>query len=100
MLKPSIEVGQSTARSSSTLMMSWNQLADPRDMDLDRALAIKHETKSIGAGHQLLGETDRDFDGRSKLSNASAAADEAEVYPQNRMLQDSTGRLRKLTITE
>ncbi|KAK8056563.1 hypothetical protein PG993_001790 [Apiospora rasikravindrae] len=34
-----------------------------------------------------------DSDSRSRVSNASGAADEAEVYPSRRMLQDSTGRL-------
>ncbi|KAK8026896.1 fungal specific transcription factor domain-containing protein [Apiospora marii] len=34
-----------------------------------------------------------DSDSRSRMSNASGVADEAEVYPSRRMLQDSTGRL-------
>ncbi|ORY69826.1 fungal-specific transcription factor domain-containing protein [Pseudomassariella vexata] len=36
---------------------------------------------------------ERDSDSRSRMSNTSGAADEAEVYPSQRMLQDSTGRL-------
>ncbi|GAW19142.1 hypothetical protein ANO14919_086260 [Xylariales sp. No.14919] len=92
MLKSSIEARRGSTRRDSTLM-PWNQIAESGRMNLDGTAAIKSEHKHIGAGRSLLGGTDGDFDSRSKLSNASVTADEAEVYPQNRMLQDSTGRL-------
>ncbi|KAJ2997034.1 hypothetical protein NUW58_g780 [Xylaria curta] len=92
MLKPSIEAGQSPIRVNSSLM-PWSHIAESGRMDLDRSLVIKNDHKHLGISRPLLGEADADFDSRSKLSNASVAADEAEVYPQNRMLQDSTGRL-------
>ncbi|KAI2630994.1 fungal-specific transcription factor domain-containing protein [Hypoxylon sp. NC1633] len=41
----------------------------------------------------LLGSNDRDFDSRSRISNASGAADEAELVSLPRMLMDTTGRL-------
>lgn len=75
--------------------MPWNQFTEHGQVNIDRSSAIKHENKQVGMPRSFLGETDPDFDSRSKLSNASIAAEEAEVYPQNRMLQDSTGRLRK-----
>ncbi|RWA14239.1 hypothetical protein EKO27_g880 [Xylaria grammica] len=92
MLKSSIEARRGSTRRDSTLM-PWNPIAESGGMNLDGTAAIKSERKHIGAGRSLLGGTDGDFDSRSKLSNASVTADEAEVYPQNRMLQDSTGRL-------
>ncbi|KAI1426072.1 fungal-specific transcription factor domain-containing protein [Xylaria sp. FL1777] len=94
MLKSPIEAGQgSTARRNSSLM-TWNQLAESGAMSLGETIVMKPEHKYIGTGRPLLSTADGDFDGRSKVSNASVAADEAEVYhPQNRMLQDSTGRL-------
>jgi hypothetical protein len=94
MLKPSIEAGQSTTRGDSSSML-WNQPTGPGEMDLDRAVVMESKNKQVGASRQFLDGTDGDFDSRSRLSNASVAADEAEVYPSKRMLQDSTGRLRK-----
>jgi hypothetical protein len=94
MLKASIHAGHGNVRNSSSLI-PWNQLTESEEMNIGRAVVIKHENKQIGIARPLLCETDVDFDNRSKLSNASIAAEEAEVYPQNRMLQDSTGRLRK-----
>ncbi|KAI3336882.1 hypothetical protein HD806DRAFT_21519 [Xylariaceae sp. AK1471] len=93
MLKSSMEVGQNTTRRNSSLML-WNQPTGSGEMELDRTAVIEStQHKQIGASRQLLGGTDGDFDNRSRLSNASVAADEAEVYPSKRMLQDSTGRL-------
>ncbi|KAI0202742.1 fungal-specific transcription factor domain-containing protein [Astrocystis sublimbata] len=71
-------------------MIAWNQLDDSGGVD---NVLFKADHKHLGIERALLGENDHDFDSRSKLSNASVVADEAEVYPQNRMLQDSTGRL-------
>ncbi|KAI1433592.1 fungal-specific transcription factor domain-containing protein [Xylaria sp. CBS 124048] len=93
MLKSSIEIEQSTARRNSALM-PWAQPTEAGELDLDRPVVIKTpQHRQIGMSRPFLTGTDGDFDSRSKFSNASAAADEAEVYPQNRMLQDSTGRL-------
>ncbi|KAI0535531.1 fungal-specific transcription factor domain-containing protein [Xylaria digitata] len=92
MLKSPIETRRGITGRDSTLM-PWNQVAEPRGLDIAGTMVIKSEHKHIGPSRPLLGGTDRDFDNRSKLSNASVVADEAEVYPQNRMLQDSTGRL-------
>ncbi|KAI1193070.1 fungal-specific transcription factor domain-containing protein [Nemania serpens] len=92
MLNASIQVRQGATRGSSSLM-PWNQLTEHGQMNIDRSSVMKHENKQVGMARSLLVETDPDFDSRSKLSNASIAAEEAEVYPQNRMLQDSTGRL-------
>jgi hypothetical protein len=76
--------------------MLWNQPTESREIDLDRTIVVEStQHKHIGMNRQLLGGTDGDFDSRSRLSNASVAAEEAEVYPSKRMLQDSTGRLRK-----
>ncbi|KAI0184690.1 fungal-specific transcription factor domain-containing protein [Xylaria flabelliformis] len=86
---PPNETRQGAARNGPPIM-PWNQCAGSGGIE---AVLIKTEHKQIGMGRPLLGEADIDFDSRSKLSNASVAADEAEVYPQNRMLQDSTGRL-------
>ncbi|TRX92632.1 hypothetical protein FHL15_006559 [Xylaria flabelliformis] len=86
---PPNETGQGATRNGPPIM-PWNQCAGSGGIE---AVLIKTEHKQIGMGRPLLGEADIDFDSRSKLSNASVAADEAEVYPQNRMLQDSTGRL-------
>ncbi|KAI1127512.1 fungal-specific transcription factor domain-containing protein [Nemania abortiva] len=91
MLKPSIQAGQCNTRNSS--LMPWNHLAEPGEINIGRTTVAKQEHKQIGMAHPLLSEIDGDFDNRSKLSNTSMAAEEAEVYPQNRMLQDSTGRL-------
>ncbi|RYC58363.1 hypothetical protein CHU98_g7846 [Xylaria longipes] len=88
-MKPPNETRQGTTRNNSSIM-PWNQLTESGGIE---AVLVKPEHKHIGISRPLLGETDVDFDSRSKLSNASVAADEAEVYPQNRMLQDSTGRL-------
>lgn len=95
-MKPPIEARQVVTRNNSSTM-PWNQLTESGGVDMDKAVLAKPEHKHIGISRPFLGETDVDFDSRSKLSNASVAADEAEVYPQNRMLQDSTGRLRKST---
>ncbi|KAH8159573.1 hypothetical protein CIB48_g8678 [Xylaria polymorpha] len=91
-MKPPIEARQVVTRNNSSTM-PWNQLTESGGVDMDKAVLAKPEHKHIGISRPFLGETDVDFDSRSKLSNASVAADEAEVYPQNRMLQDSTGRL-------
>lgn len=95
MLKVSIQAGQDNAKINSSLM-PWNQLSESGEANFSRTVSVKHGNKQAGTARPLLSETDGDFDNRSKLSNASMAAEEAEVYPQNRMLQDSTGRLRKL----
>ena len=50
------------------------------------------QKKSMGATRQLLGTSDRDFDSRSRMSNASGAADEAELMSLPRMLMDTTTR--------
>lgn len=44
---------------------------------------------------QLLGSSDRDFDSRSRISNASGTAEEAVLGFFPRMLMDRKGRLRK-----
>lgn len=92
MLKVSIQAGQDNAKINSSLM-PWNQLSESGEANFSRTVSVKHGNKQAGTARPLLSETDGDFDNRSKLSNASMAAEEAEVYPQNRMLQDSTGRL-------
>ncbi|KAI0486659.1 fungal-specific transcription factor domain-containing protein [Xylaria cf. heliscus] len=89
--KPHMEARQVVTRNN--LTMPWNQHTGPGGIDLNKIVPAKPEHKHIGTGRPFPGEADVDFDSRSKLSNASVAADEAEVYPQNRMLQDSTGRL-------
>ncbi|KAI1115926.1 fungal-specific transcription factor domain-containing protein [Nemania sp. NC0429] len=92
-LNSSIQVAQGATRGNS-LLMPWNQLAEHGQMSIEKSsVMMKHENKQVAMARSLLGETDPDFESRSKLSNASIAAEEAEVYPQNRMLQDSTGRL-------
>ncbi|KAJ8132351.1 hypothetical protein O1611_g1267 [Lasiodiplodia mahajangana] len=91
MLKPSIQGGQFNTRNSS--LMPWNHLSDSREINIGRAVMTKSEHQQNGMARPLLGENDGDLENRSKLSNASITAEEAEVYPQNRMLQDSTGRL-------
>lgn len=61
------------------------------------SLVAINPTKSV---RYLLNADETDSDSRSKMSNASGMADEAEVYEsQWRMLQDSTGRLRKCSRT-
>ncbi|KAI8626934.1 hypothetical protein F5Y19DRAFT_195204 [Xylariaceae sp. FL1651] len=93
-LNCSMNIGQSIARRNSSLSSLWNQPAESEEMALDRAVVVESpQQKQIGISRQLLGGSDRDYDSRSRISNASAAADEAEVYPSKRMLQDSTGRL-------
>ncbi|KAF2972863.1 hypothetical protein GQX73_g816 [Xylaria multiplex] len=92
MLKSPIEARRGTTGRDSTLV-PWSQIAEHRGLGIAGTMVIKSEHKHIGPSHPLLGGTDRDFDNHSKPSNASVVADEAEVYPQNRMLQDSTGRL-------
>ncbi|KAI0099672.1 fungal-specific transcription factor domain-containing protein [Nemania sp. FL0031] len=92
MLKPSIQAGQCNTRSAASLM-PWNHLTDSREINIGRTAVMKHDHGQNGMPRPLLGQNDGDFENRSKLSNASIAAEEAEVYPQNRMLQDSTGRL-------
>ncbi|KAI0816555.1 fungal-specific transcription factor domain-containing protein [Xylaria sp. FL0064] len=93
MVKSPIESVHGTARRSSSFMQ-WNQHAESGGMGLGETIVINPERKHTGTGCPILGGVDGDFDSRSKLSNASVAAEEAEVYhPQNRMLQDSTGRL-------
>ncbi|KAI1175995.1 fungal-specific transcription factor domain-containing protein [Nemania sp. FL0916] len=91
LLRPSIQIGPDNSRNNA--LMPWNHLTEPGDMNVGRTIVIKHEHKQAEAVRPLLGDTEGDCDSRSKLSNASIAAEEAEVYPQNRMLQDSTGRL-------
>ncbi|KAI0166416.1 hypothetical protein GGR57DRAFT_25411 [Xylariaceae sp. FL1272] len=87
------DTGQSAGRRGSTLT-SWNQVSGPGDMALERAaVAEPIQQKQVEMAGQLLGTTERDFDSRSRLSNASAAVDEADAFPPERMLQDSTGRL-------
>ncbi|KAI1492157.1 hypothetical protein F5X96DRAFT_412866 [Biscogniauxia mediterranea] len=86
MLKSSVDAGQSITRRNPSLPL-WNRPAEVPEMkplvpDLSRQKPP-----------QLLGG-DREFDSGSRISNASGAADEAEVVPSQRMLQDSTGRLR------
>ncbi|KAI1823564.1 hypothetical protein F4861DRAFT_509862 [Xylaria intraflava] len=90
MLKSSIEVEQGTTQGNSSLM-PWSQPTESGDLEVVGLKPPQH--RQIGMSRPFLTGTDGDFDSRSKFSNASAAADEAEVYPQNRMLQDSTGRL-------
>ncbi|KAI1640942.1 fungal-specific transcription factor domain-containing protein [Biscogniauxia mediterranea] len=85
MLKSSVDAGQSITRRNPSLPL-WNRPAEGPEMkplvpDLSRQKPP-----------QLLG-SDREFDSGSRISNASGAADEAEVVPSQRMLQDSTGRL-------
>lgn len=78
--------------------MAWNQPPESGGVGLAETVVIKSEHKHIGTICPPLIGPDGDFDRRSKFSNTSGAADEAEVYhPQNRMLQDSTGRLCKFT---
>ncbi|KAI0526254.1 fungal-specific transcription factor domain-containing protein [Xylaria bambusicola] len=93
MLQSPVEASQGITRRNSSLM-SWSQATESGGTSLSETTILKPEHKLVGIGCQALGGVDGDFDRRSKLSNASGAADEAEVYhPQNRMLQDSTGRL-------
>jgi len=91
----SIDVVQSASRRNSSLAL-WAAPTESAEMDLDRVLAVESlQSKHIGASRHLLGGTDSDFDSHSRLGNTSVAADESEGYPFKRMLQDSTGRLRK-----
>ena len=53
------------------------------------------QKKLVGTNRNFLGSNDRDFDSRSRVSNASVTADEAEIVSLPRMLMDTTGRLRK-----
>ncbi|CAJ2509835.1 Uu.00g057350.m01.CDS01 [Anthostomella pinea] len=93
MLKSSIDSGQSTTRRDSSLTL-WNQPSDAPEMDITKSVVPETpQHKPLGTARQLLGANDRDFDSRSRVSNASGAADEAEIYDSQRMLQDSTGRL-------
>ncbi|KAI2642523.1 hypothetical protein GGS21DRAFT_486344 [Xylaria nigripes] len=93
MLKSPLEVEQNSTRRNSSLM-PWGQHTESGELVLDGTVEIKPpQHRQIGMSRPFLTGTDGDFDSRSKFSNASVAADEAEVYPQNRMLQDSTGRL-------
>ncbi|KAI1335514.1 fungal-specific transcription factor domain-containing protein [Xylariaceae sp. FL0016] len=93
MLNSSIDGGPSTTRRNSSLN-SWNQNPDGPDTKPAKPSGPgSTQRKQVGTGNQLLGTSERDFDSRSRLSNTSGAADEAEVYPSKRMLQDSTGRL-------
>ncbi|KAI1319391.1 hypothetical protein F5Y16DRAFT_414268 [Xylariaceae sp. FL0255] len=89
-LKASLDASQNTSRRNSI----WAQASHGSEMALDRALMSEaiHQTQTTS--RPFLETADRgDYDGRSKISNASVAADEAEVYPSQRLLQDSTGRL-------
>ncbi|KAJ3576961.1 hypothetical protein NPX13_g3545 [Xylaria arbuscula] len=92
-LQSPVDTAQDISRRNSSLM-AWNPPPESGGVGLGETVIIKSEHKHIGAICPPLPGADGDFDRRSKLSNASGAADEAEVYhPQNRMLQDSTGRL-------
>ncbi|KAI0023273.1 fungal-specific transcription factor domain-containing protein [Xylariomycetidae sp. FL0641] len=92
-LKSPMDSGQSTTRRTPSLTL-WNHPPDGPDMNLIKAVpAEPRQQKALVNGRQIVTTSDRDFDSRSRVSNASGAADEAEVYPSKRMLQDSTGRL-------
>ncbi|KAI1304395.1 fungal-specific transcription factor domain-containing protein [Xylaria venustula] len=93
MLKSPVDSVQGTRRRNSSLN-PWDQLPESVGMGLTETVAIKPDHTQAGTGRPPLSETDGDFNGRSKFGTTNVAADESEVYhPQNRMLQDSTGRL-------
>lgn len=93
-LKSTLESGQTIATHAPSLA-SWNQSTNRVAMSLgETEPAEPGQKKLMGATRHLLSTSDRDFDSRSRMSNTSGAADEAELVALPRMLMDKTGRLR------
>ena len=91
-LKSTLESSQTIATHAPSLA-SWNQPTNRVAMGLvETEPAEIGQKKSMGATRQLLGTSDRDFDSRSRMSNTSGAADEAELMSLPRMLMDTTTR--------
>ncbi|KAI0887367.1 uncharacterized protein GGS22DRAFT_108276 [Annulohypoxylon maeteangense] len=98
-LKSTLEPNQALATHAPSLV-PWNQPTDRSAMNLAEAEPPESSQKKLaGTGRHFLGGNDRDFDSRSRISNASGAADEAEIVTLPRMLMDTTGRLRKSEYT-
>ncbi|KAH9900607.1 hypothetical protein F4778DRAFT_151498 [Xylariomycetidae sp. FL2044] len=92
MVKSSTESCHSTTGHTPSLSM-WNQLTDNPEMQLNKAETSGPKLPAQIGVNNLISMGDSDFDSRSKISNTSGAADEAEVLPSKRMLEDQTGRL-------
>ncbi|KAI2469251.1 hypothetical protein F4781DRAFT_234683 [Annulohypoxylon bovei var. microspora] len=93
-LKSILEPSQSLATHNQSLI-SWNQSTDRSVMSLAETEPPESSQKKLaGASRHYLGSNDRDFDSRSRVSNASGAADEADIVSLPRMLMDTTGSLR------
>ncbi|KAI1212945.1 uncharacterized protein F4807DRAFT_305454 [Annulohypoxylon truncatum] len=94
-IKSILEPSQTLATHAPSLV-SWNQPTDRSAMSLaETEPPESSQKKLVGTGRYFLGGNDRDFDSRSRVSNASGVADEAEIVSLPRMLMDTTGRLRK-----
>ncbi|KAI1106286.1 fungal-specific transcription factor domain-containing protein [Jackrogersella minutella] len=92
-LKSTLESGQALTTHTPSLA-PWSQPADRSAMVLPETESPESSQKKfVGAARHLLGSNERDFDSRSRISNQSGAADEAELVSLPRMLMDTTGRL-------
>ncbi|KAI1452249.1 fungal-specific transcription factor domain-containing protein [Annulohypoxylon moriforme] len=92
-LKSTLEPNQTLATHAPSLV-PWNQPTDRSAMSLaETEPPDSSQKKLVGTGRLFLSGNDRDFDSRSRISNASGAADEAEIVSLPRMLMDTTGRL-------
>ncbi|KAL7626305.1 hypothetical protein AAE478_003076 [Parahypoxylon ruwenzoriense] len=93
MLKSTLEPGQAATTHTPSLT-SWNRPADRPVMGLTETEPLEsNQKKPMGTSRHFFGSLDRDFDSRSRISNTSGNADEAELVSLPRMLMDMTGRL-------
>ncbi|KAI5867986.1 fungal-specific transcription factor domain-containing protein [Durotheca rogersii] len=93
MLKPILESNQIATAHTTPSLAPWRP-ADRPAMGLAEAESLESDQKKpMGMSRTFLSSIDRDFDSRSRISNASGTADEAELVSLPRMLMDMTGRL-------
>lgn len=89
--KVEIDSIEASSRRNST-MTTWHQSPSaPATTPSKPALGDSDHSKTSSSVRHL---SDRDFDSRSRISNVSGIADDADLWLP-RMLQDSTGRLCK-----
>ncbi|KAI1393433.1 fungal-specific transcription factor domain-containing protein [Hypoxylon trugodes] len=90
--RTTLESGQTTTHIPS--LASWDQPTDRSAICLiETGSPESSQKKLVGITRNFHGSNDRDFDSRSRVSNASGAADEAEIMSLPRMLMDTTGKL-------
>lgn len=82
---------EASSRRNSTMTTWLPSPSAPAISSSKSAVGDSNHPKTTGAARHL---SDRDFDSRSRISNVSGIADDADIWLP-RMLQDSTGRLCK-----